>query len=101
MTPLFKMLIPAVFAFSAAAHAQPAQSGAQSPEASAAAAQTAPAKNCRNISAEIRSGKPLTREAVIAEMVRARSEGEMDFYISTLPPAAQRPLCDLPAPQPQ
>ncbi len=60
-------------------------------------------KNCRNISAEIRSGAPLTREIVIAEMVRARAEGEMDFHISSTPPAVYRPMCELPtqnAPQP-
>lgn len=52
------------------------------------------AKNCRNVSAEIRSGAPLTREAVVAEMVRARAEGEMDYYISSTPPAGARPLCE-------
>lgn len=57
----------------------------------AAAAQ----KNCRNISAEIRSGAPLTREIVIAELVRARAEGEMDFHISSTPPAVYRPMCEL------
>ena len=52
------------------------------------------AKNCRNVSAEIRSGAPLTREAVVAEMVRARAEGEMDYHISSTPPAGARPLCE-------
>lgn len=52
------------------------------------------AKSCRNVSAEIRSGAPLTREAVVAEMVRARAEGEMDYYISSTPPAGARPLCE-------
>lgn len=61
------------------------------------AATTAPTKKCRNISAEIRSGAPLTREIVIAEMVRARAEGEMDYYISSTPPAVYRPMCELPA----
>ena len=53
--------------------------------------------NCRNVSAEVRSGAPLTREAVVAEMVRARAEGEMDYHISSTPPAGSRPLCDLPS----
>jgi hypothetical protein len=53
-------------------------------------------KNCRNISAEMRSGAPLTREIVIAELVRARAEGEMDFHISSTPPAVYRPMCELP-----
>lgn len=60
-------------------------------------------KNCRSISADIRSGAPLTREIVVAEMVRARAEGEMDFHISSTPPAVYRPMCELPpqsAPQP-
>ncbi len=52
-------------------------------------------RNCRNVSAEIRSGAPLTREAVVAEMVRARAQGEMDYHISSTPPAGSRPLCDL------
>ncbi|MBB3282776.1 hypothetical protein [Mitsuaria sp. BK037] len=52
------------------------------------------AKSCRNVSAEIRSGAPLTREAVVAEMVRARAEGEMDYHISSTPPAGARPLCE-------
>jgi hypothetical protein len=52
-------------------------------------------KNCRNISAEIRSGAPLTREIVIVELVRARAEGEMDFHISSTPPAVYRPMCEL------
>lgn len=50
--------------------------------------------NCRNVSAEVRSGAPLTREAVVAEMVRARAEGEMDYHISSTPPAGARPLCE-------
>ena len=54
-----------------------------------------PQKNCRNISAEIRSGAPLTREIVIAELVRARAEGELDFHISSTPPAVYRPMCEL------
>ncbi len=58
-----------------------------------------PKENCRNISAEIRPGAPLTREVVIAELVRARAEGEMDFQISTTPPAIYRPLCELPLPE--
>lgn len=64
------------------------------------AATAAPSKKCRNISAEIRSGAPLTREIVIAEMVRARAEGEMDYYISSTPPAVFRPMCELPAQAP-
>lgn len=52
------------------------------------------AKSCRNVSAEIRSGAPLTREAVVAEMVRARAEGEMDYHISSTSPAGARPLCE-------
>lgn len=55
--------------------------------------------SCRNISAEIRSGAPLTREIVIAEMIRARAEGEMDYHISSTPPAVYRPMCE-PAPKP-
>ena len=52
------------------------------------------AKSCRNVSAEIRSGAPLTREAVVAEMVRTRTEGEVDYHISSTPPAGARPLCE-------
>lgn len=55
-----------------------------------------PAK-CRAISADIRAGKPMNREAVISELIRARKEGEMDYYISSTPPATFRPMCDLPS----
>lgn len=72
---------------------QPAQESKRNEEKPVAA--PAAQKNCRNISAEIRSGTPLTREIVIAELVRARAEGEMDFHISSTPPAVYRPMCEL------
>ena len=73
---------------------QPAQESKKKDEKPVAAA-PATQKNCRNISAEIRSGAPLTREIVIAELVRARAEGETDFHISSTPPAVYRPMCEL------
>ncbi len=72
---------------------QPTQESKKKDEKPVAAPATQ--KNCRNISAEIRSGAPLTREIVIAELVRARAEGEMDFHISSTPPAIYRPMCEL------
>jgi len=72
---------------------QPAQESKKNDEKPAAA--PAAQKNCRNISAEIRSGAPLTREIVVAELVRARAEGELDFHISSTPPAVYRPMCEL------
>lgn len=71
---------------------QPTQEGKKDEKPVAAPATQ---KNCRNLSAEIRSGAPLTREIVIAELVRARAEGEMDFHISSTPPAVYRPMCEL------
>lgn len=62
----------------------------------AAAAAPVPGVTCRAISADMRSGGPYTREAVVQELLRARAEGEMDFHISTTPPALQRPMCALP-----
>lgn len=62
----------------------------------APAAAQAPGKSCRAISADMRGGGPYTRQAVVQELVRARAEGEMDFHISTTPPALQRPMCPLP-----
>lgn len=73
--------------------AQPTQESRKNDEKPVAA--PAAQKNCRNISPEIRSGAPLTRETVIAELVRARAEGEMDFHISSTPPAVYRPMCEL------
>lgn len=73
---------------------QPSQESKKKDEKPVAA--PAAQQNCRNISAEIRSGVPLTREMVIAELVRARAEGEMDFHISSTPPAVFRPMCELP-----
>lgn len=73
---------------------QPAQEPRKSDDKPAVA--TTAQKNCRNISAEMRSGAPLTRDIVIAELVRARAEGEMDFHISSTPPAVYRPMCELP-----
>lgn len=72
---------------------QPTQESKKNDEKPVAAPATQ--KNCRNISAEIRSGAPLTREIVIAELVRARAEGEMDFHISSTPPAVYLPMCEL------
>lgn len=71
---------------------QPTQESKKNNEKPVAA--PAAQKNCRNISAEIRSGAPLTREIVIAELVRARAEGELDFHISSTPPAVYRPMCE-------
>lgn len=79
---------PATAASAPAPGATPARTRAGAPPA-----QGGP---CRAISAEMRGAGPYTREAVVREMVRARAEGEMDFHISTTPPALQRPLCPLP-----
>jgi hypothetical protein len=88
-----------------AASAQPQPpapaASASAPAAAAPAAErprTEPVRgvSCRAISAEMRGSGPYTREAVVRELVRARAEGEMDFHISTTPPALQRPLCPLP-----
>ena len=66
------------------------------PAGPAAAAAPVPGVSCRAISADMRGGGPYTREAVVKELLRARAEGEMDFHISTTPPALQRPMCPLP-----
>lgn len=62
----------------------------------AMAAAPVPGVTCRAISADMRSAGPYTREAVVKELLHARAEGEMDFHISTTPPALQRPMCPLP-----
>ena len=87
------MLIPAL------SYAQ--QSSAAAPAKDETAAQAKYQKSCRSISAEIRSGAPPTREVVIAELLRARAEGELDFHISSTPPAVYRPMCELPPPAQQ
>lgn len=69
---------------------------AQTRPAGPTAAAPVPGVTCRAISADMRSGGPYTREAVVQELLRARAEGEMDFHISTTPPALQRPMCALP-----
>ena len=86
----------------ASAQPQPPAPAASAPAPAAAPApartRTEPARgvSCRAISAEMRGSGPYTREAVVQELVRARAEGEMDFHISTTPPALQRPMCPLP-----
>ena len=50
---------------------------------------------CRNVPLQ-RSDAKATREEVVAELQRARREGELDWYISGNPPAVQRRPC-LPA----
>ena len=47
---------------------------------------------CRNVPVQ-RSEAKATREDVIAELQRARREGELDWYISGNPPATQRRPC--------
>jgi hypothetical protein len=78
----------------ASAEAAPAAQVASAPQSPSNIATAK--RNCRAISAELRSDGPFTREAVIQELVRARSEGELDFHLSTTPPAQLRPLCPLP-----
>lgn len=47
---------------------------------------------CRNVPLQ-RSDKQVTREEVVAELQRARREGEVDWHISGNPPAVQRRPC--------
>ena len=87
-----------IFPMAAKAQAQPAipAASASAPVSASGNAEPSRRSPCRAISAEMRTGGPYTREAVVRELVRARAEGEMDFYISTTPPALQRPICPLP-----
>lgn len=80
----------------AQAQTQPQPPGATSgtvkaPAQQADAAKPAQAK-CRNVPL-YRSDAKVTREDVIAELQRARREGELDWYISGNPPAVQRRPC--------
>ncbi len=47
---------------------------------------------CRNVPLQ-RTDAKVTREDVLAEMQRARREGELDWHISGNPPAVQRRPC--------
>ncbi len=49
--------------------------------------------SCRAISAELRGPGPYSREAVIAEIVRARRDGELDFSLGAVPSRTMRPIC--------
>ena len=97
---MYRITLSAVLALALAPSFATAQQVSADAQKEQAKIQPAPAgkKSCRNISAEMRSGAPLTRDIVIAEMLRARAEGEMDFHISSTPPAVYRPMCELPPP---
>ncbi len=69
----------------------PTSGTVKAPAQQADAAKPTQAK-CRNVPL-YRSDAKVTREEVIAELQRARREGELDWYISGNPPAVQRPPC--------
>ncbi|HEV6967115.1 DUF4148 domain-containing protein [Roseateles sp.] len=88
------MAAAAMLALLAQAHAQTASATSSAPAAQdkkADSPKPTQAK-CRNVPLQ-RSDKPVTREEVVAELERARREGEVDWHISGNPPAVQRRPC--------
>jgi hypothetical protein len=95
--PLTKLMVAAAASvLMLQAHAQASSTSPPPPPGAQVSKVEAPPKpvqaKCRNVPLQ-RSDAKATREEVVAELQRARREGELDWYISGNPPAVQRRPC--------